>query len=77
MRIHVHVKPGKHQASITQQADGSYTVCVTTQPEQGKANSSVIELLAAHLDIPKSSITIVRGHTSRIKVVQVETSGTL
>lgn len=44
---------------------------VTAAPEGGKANEAVVALLAEKLGIAKSGVTIVRGHTSREKVVMV------
>ncbi len=37
----------------------------------GKANEAVIKLLSKHFDIAKSKIKIIRGETSRDKVVEV------
>lgn len=45
---------------------------VTVPPEGGKANRAVIELLSKALKVPKSSIEVVRGETSRNKVVFIE-----
>jgi len=47
-------------------------VSVTAAPEKGKANAALIKLLAKHWGVPKSAITIVRGETSRVKVIEVE-----
>lgn len=45
---------------------------VTVPPEGGKANKAVVELLAKVLKVPKRSVNIVRGETSRIKTVRIE-----
>jgi uncharacterized protein YggU (UPF0235/DUF167 family) len=42
-------------------------VSVTAPPEGGKANRAVIALLAEELAVPPSSISLVRGATSRDK----------
>ncbi len=42
-------------------------VYVTCVPENGKANQVVIKLLAKALGCSKSSLTLVRGETSRKK----------
>lgn len=52
--------------------EGRLKVRVTVPPERGKANKKVVELLSKTLKVPKGSIEIVRGETSRIKVVRVE-----
>ena len=47
-------------------------VYVNVAPEDGKANKAVIEMLAKHFSVAKSSVTITHGLTSRDKVVRVE-----
>lgn len=49
-----------------------YKIYVTAAPEDGKANNAVIKLLAKALDMPKSSFTILHGHTSRNKVIKIK-----
>ena len=44
-------------------------VKVTAQPIEGKANKALIEFLSKELKIPKSKIEIVKGETSKDKVV--------
>jgi uncharacterized protein len=46
-------------------------VDVTVVPEDGKANAAVIKLLAKALDVPKSAIAVVQGHTSRDKLLRI------
>ncbi|MBS0275151.1 MAG: DUF167 domain-containing protein [Proteobacteria bacterium] len=45
---------------------------VSLPPEDGKANKALIALLAKALDIPKSSIRIAAGGTSRLKTIQID-----
>ncbi len=47
-------------------------VRVCAAPDDGKANASVIKTLAKSLGIPKSSISIIRGYTSRHKLLSLE-----
>jgi uncharacterized protein YggU (UPF0235/DUF167 family) len=49
-------------------------VDVTVAPEDGKANKQVIKLLARELGLPKSALSIARGHTSRDKVIALQLS---
>jgi hypothetical protein len=44
---------------------------VTDPPEKGKANEKVLELLAYHLAVPKSSVRIIAGKSARIKIIDV------
>ena len=45
---------------------------VTALPVEGRANEALLRLLAEALDVPKSSLRIVRGQRSREKLVAVE-----
>lgn len=56
-------------------SDGSvsYKVYVTTIPSEGKANAEAICVLADFMKLPKSTIKIVRGATSRNKVLEIMT----
>lgn len=47
------------------------SVRVTAAPEGGKATTAVIKVLARSLGVPKSSIEILRGQTSRHKLVSL------
>ncbi len=51
--------------------DDYLKVSVTTVPEKGKANKAMIALLAKHYKIPKSSITITKGETERLKTLKI------
>lgn len=42
-------------------------VMVTAVPEAGKANAAMVKLLAKVWKIPRSSLTIAAGETSRLK----------
>ncbi len=46
-------------------------VYVTAVPENGKANNAMIRLLSTHLKVAASRITVIRGATSRNKIVQI------
>ena len=41
-------------------------------PEDGKANAKLIKFLSKLLKIPKSKIEIIRGESSRMKMVKFE-----
>jgi uncharacterized protein YggU (UPF0235/DUF167 family) len=44
---------------------------VAAAAADGAANEAVIALLARSLSVPKSSVQIMRGHTARLKQVEV------
>lgn len=47
-------------------------VYVTTVPENGKANTAIMKLLSKALGVPKTSLTLVRGETSRDKTFRLD-----
>ncbi len=71
MIINVRVIPRARQNKVTQNDDGTYRVHTTTVPADGAANDAVIKMLAKHFDVPKTSIKIIRGATSRDKVIEI------
>jgi uncharacterized protein (TIGR00251 family) len=69
--IEVRLRPGAKQQKIETAAGAPVAVWVTSPPVDGKANRALVELLADALDVPKSFLEIVRGHTAKHKVVAV------
>lgn len=58
---------------IARDADGTAVlkVQVTAIPEAGKANEALVKLLAKTWKLPKTSLSVVSGATSRRKVVRI------
>ena len=69
--IAVMVKPNTKKAGVAQLADGTYRIAVIAPARDGKANEAVIELVARHLRVPKSRVKIIRGFSSRHKLLEV------
>jgi uncharacterized protein YggU (UPF0235/DUF167 family) len=69
--VRVRIKPGSRAGEhIESLADGSLIVQLRARPIEGAANDALLALLAAHWRVPKSRLAIVRGGTSRQKVVR-------
>lgn len=45
---------------------------VRAAPTEGQANAALIVLIARTLKIPKSAVTLVRGASARVKVIEIE-----
>lgn len=69
-RLNIRVIPRARRNAVELQPDGSIRVYTTAAPADGDANSAVIKMLAKHLNVPKTSICIIRGTTSRDKVIE-------
>ncbi len=70
MKITVRVIPRAKINRIEVQPDGVVRVHTTTAPTDGKATADVIKMLAEYYNIPKTSIKLVRGATSRDKIFE-------
>ncbi|MGC2696720.1 MAG: DUF167 domain-containing protein [Candidatus Angelobacter sp.] len=67
----VKVHPRARKNAITGVVGDALKLSLTAPPVEGRANQAVIEFFAALFEIPRSSVTIASGETSRNKVVRV------
>ena len=72
VRISLRVHPGAARSEVVDFTDGVLQVRVAAPPVKGQANSELIALLSKALAVGKSALTIVKGHTSRSKVIAVD-----
>ncbi|MEO5604139.1 MAG: DUF167 domain-containing protein [Novosphingobium sp.] len=69
-RLAVRVTPGARSAGL-EIAEGRLLAKVRVKPEDGKANAAVLELLAEALGTAPSRLRLLRGATSRDKLVGI------
>ena len=67
----VKVHPRAKKNAITGELGDALKVSLTTPPVEGRANEACVEFFAKLLKVPRSSVTIAAGQTSRNKVVRV------
>ena len=67
----VRVHPRAKKNAITGKVGDVLKLSLTTPPADGKANAACIDFFAKLLNLPRSSVTIAAGHTSRNKVIRV------
>ena len=72
MLLRVKVKPSSKKEEVKKISESEYEVKVSAPPERGKANERLREILADFFGVPKGRVKILRGHTSRIKLVEIE-----
>ncbi|MCX5696418.1 MAG: DUF167 domain-containing protein [Candidatus Omnitrophica bacterium] len=71
MKISAKVKAGAREDKVDRIDQGNLRISVKAQAKEGKANQAVIRLLSCYFDIPKSRITILKGHTSKNKILEI------
>ena len=71
-KISLTVKPNARHASIEKISELEFRIAVRAPAQEGAANRAVIDALAEFLAVPKSTIRIVRGQSSRRKLVEID-----
>ena len=71
-KISLRVYPGAARNEVIGFTDGILRVRVAAPPVKGKANKELITLLSEALAVGKGALTIVKGHTSRSKVIAID-----
>lgn len=67
--IQVKVSPGADRNEIVGEMGEFLKVRIQAPPEKGKANEELRRFLAEALGLSKSDVVVIRGDTSRSKVV--------
>lgn len=73
MLITVKIVPNARKNEVAGFHDGIAKIKIHAVPDKGKANEELVLYLSELLQIPKSCITIISGHTSRIKTIKINT----
>jgi len=67
----VKVHPRARKNAITGAVGDALKLSLTTPPIEGCANQACIAFLAEFLNVPRSSVTIAAGESSRQKLIRV------
>jgi len=71
LRLQIHVQPRAARTRIVGRHGDAIKVQVHAPPAEGAANSAVIDLLAETLGVARRAVHIVRGRSSREKLVEI------
>ncbi len=67
----VKVHPRARKNAITGEVGDALKIDLTAPPVEGRANDGVIAFVAELLRVPRSSVSIAAGQSSRNKVIRV------
>jgi uncharacterized protein (TIGR00251 family) len=72
VRFSVRVQPRSSRTGVEGVHGDALKVRVNAPPVDGAANEAVVEVLSEALGVPRRSVRIVAGESSRTKVVEVD-----
>jgi uncharacterized protein len=70
--VNIRVKPRTSRNCIEGFSGDVLVVALTAPPVDGEANQQLIALVAKALKVGRSTVSIVRGETSRDKLIRIE-----
>jgi uncharacterized protein (TIGR00251 family) len=73
MRLEIHVRPNASRTVVGGTHNGALVVRVASPAEGGKATRSALTVIAETFDVPRHTVTLVRGPASRRKLVDIHT----
>ena len=73
MRVQIYVRPNSSTGGVGGDFDGALVVRVVEPPDAGRATEAALDALASALNVPRRSVSLVKGARSRRKLLEVET----
>ena len=70
-RLHLRVSPGATRSRIVGKHGDGWKIHVTAPPEDGRANAAVVRLIADTVSVSRGAVSVVSGHGSRDKIVEL------
>lgn len=74
LMIAIRISPNARKSEILGWFGEEIKIKIAAPAVDGKANQALIHFLSKSLGISQADITIVRGHTSRSKIIQIPQS---
>jgi uncharacterized protein len=68
----IRVQTRAKRSEVAGERGGAVLIRVSAPPVDGKANEAVCRLIAERVGVPRSAVRIVRGESSRDKVVRID-----
>jgi len=73
--ITVRVQPKSREQALIRLSDGEFKARIISAPVKGQANAELLTLLADYFDLAPSCLRIIRGETSRTKLIEIKKNG--
>jgi uncharacterized protein (TIGR00251 family) len=69
--VKVRVVPRASRSEIVGEHDGALRIRIAAPPVDDAANEELIRLLARTFKVSRSAVSIISGHTAKVKLVQI------
>jgi uncharacterized protein (TIGR00251 family) len=69
--LEVQVQPRSSRNQVVGEQDGRLKIKLTAPPVEGEANQALVNFLAQTLQIPKKNVKLLRGESSRHKLIEI------
>jgi uncharacterized protein (TIGR00251 family) len=73
--LSIHAQPGAKKSGVAGIHGESLKIRIAAPPVGGRANEELVAFLAEALAVPKKSVAVVKGGTSRKKTVLISIPG--
>ncbi len=74
MKITVIAHPNSKKQEIVKDLEGTLHIYTKEPAQEGRANKTIIEALAKHFDVSKSQVKLVKGHKSKQKIFEINST---
>lgn len=71
MKLSVKVTASAGEALVEKVNETDFHVWVREAPVDGRANAAVCRALAKYFDVAPSRVQMIKGHTSRNKIIEI------
>jgi len=71
MKIIAKVKAHSKEERVEKTGKGEFNIWVKAPATEGRANEAVREALSGYFGVAKSRVEILKGHTSKNKVIEI------
>lgn len=72
IRLEIKVQPRSSKNQIVGEYNGALKVKLTAPPVEGEANQALIAFLASLLKVPKKNVILLKGDSSRNKILEIK-----
>ncbi len=72
MRLEIYVRPNASKSAVGGAFDGLLVVRVVEPADAGRATEAALRSVATALDLPRRSVQLLRGATTRRKLLEIE-----